>query len=101
MAILAQLDLTTSINNLVATMGAAATVNILLTNRTNVAINVSVALVPVGTGVPAAMHWIDYQVPLDAHMALERTGIPLAMGDQVFVNPSATGVSCSVIGLVI
>jgi hypothetical protein len=101
MTILAQADLTASTNNLVASMVGPSTINVLLCNRTNGAVNVSMALVPTGVGAPTVVHWVEYQLPLDANMSLERTGIPLGTGDQVFVNPSGSGVSCSVIGLAI
>jgi hypothetical protein len=99
MAIFGQADLTANSNNLVVALGAAATVNILLCNRTSNIITVSVAIVPSGTSVPANQHWIEFALSLDPDQPLERGGIPLNTGDQVFVNPSASGVSCSVIGI--
>jgi hypothetical protein len=99
MSIFGQMDLTANTNNLVVALGAAATVNILVCNRTSSAINVSVAIVPSGTGSPGNQHWIEFSLSLDPDQPLERGGIPLATGDQVFVNPSASGVSCSVIGI--
>lgn len=99
MAILGQADLTANTNNLVVALSAAATVNILLCNRSSSIINVSVAIVPSGTGAPGNQHWIEYQLQLDPDQPLERGGIPLNSGDQVFVNPSAGGVSCSVVGI--
>lgn len=99
MAILGQMDLTAATNNLVVTLVAAATVNILVTNRTSSVINVSVAIVPSGTGSPANQHWIEFNTALDPDQPLERGGIPLGTGDQVFVNPAGAGVSCSVVGL--
>jgi hypothetical protein len=99
MAIFGQMDLTASTNNLVVALGAAATVNILLCNRTSAIIVVSVAIVPSGTGSPANQHWIEFNLSLDPDQPLERDGIPLNTGDQVFVNPAAAGVSCSVIGI--
>ena len=99
MSIFAQSDLTANTNNLVVALSAAATCNILITNRTANTVKVSLAIVPVGTAVPAAQHWIEYQVPLDANLPLERGGIPLGTGDQVFINPSAAGVSVSVVGI--
>jgi hypothetical protein len=99
MAILGQADLTANANNLVLALSAAATVNILLVNRTTSIIDVSVALVPSGTGSPANQHWIEYQLDLDPDQPLERGGIPLGIGDQIFVNPSATGVSVTVVGI--
>ena len=53
MTILAQSDLTANTNNLVLSLAAAATVNILLCNRTSANILVSLALVPAGTGFKA------------------------------------------------
>ena len=98
MAILAQADLTANTNNLVLTLASPATVNVLIANRTGAKINVSIALVPSGTSAPANPHWIESSFPLDGNMPLERGGIPLNTGDQVFVNPSASGVSCTVVG---
>ncbi len=99
MSILAQADLTPNTNNLVLALAAAATVNILIANRTGATINVSLAIVPSGTSAPANRHWIEYQLALDGNEPLERGGIPLNTGDQIFVNPSAAGVSCSVVGI--
>ena len=99
MAIFGQADLTANANNLVVALGAAATVNILVCNRTSNIVNVSVAIVPSGTGAPAVQHWIEFNLALDPDQPLERDGIPLSTGDQVFINPSAAGVSASVIGI--
>jgi hypothetical protein len=99
MTILAQSDLTANTNNLVLALAAAATVNILLANRTGNAVNVSLAVVPSGTGSPGNQHWIEYQLPLDGNMPLERGGIPLGTGDQIFVNPSGPGVGCTVVAI--
>lgn len=101
MAIFAQADLAANTNNLVVALAAAATVNVLIANRTGSPVNVSLAIVPSGTGAPANQHWIEYSLQLDGNEPLERGGIPLAQGDQVFVNPSAPGVSCSVVGILI
>jgi hypothetical protein len=101
MAIFAQADLTANSNNLVVALAAAATVNIMLSNRTGGAITVSVAIVPSGTGAPGNQHWIEYSLQLDGNEPLERGGIPLSTGDQIFCNPSAPGVSCSVVGILI
>jgi hypothetical protein len=94
-----QSDLTASINNLVVAMPVAATVNILIVNRTSTTITVSLAIVPSGTSVPGNANWIEYQVGVDGNQPLERGGIPIGAGDQVFCLPSAAGVSCSVVGL--
>lgn len=99
MSIFGQADLTANTNNLVVALGAAATINILLCNRTSSIINVSVAIVPSGTGAPANQHWVEYNLSLDPDQPLERGGIPLSTGDQVFINPTASGVSCSVVGI--
>jgi hypothetical protein len=99
MAIFAQADLAAGTNNLVVALAAAATVNILLSNRTGSPVSVSVAIVPSGTGAPGNQHWIEYSLQLDGNEPLERGGIPLSTGDQVFINPSAPGVSCSVVGI--
>ena len=99
MAILGQLDCTANINNLVVALAAAATVNVLIVNRTSTTITVSLAIVPSGTSAPGNAHWIEYLVGLDGYQPLERGGIPLNAGDQVFVNPSAAGVGCTVVGL--
>jgi hypothetical protein len=101
MSILGQSDVPASTNTSVATMAAAATVNVLLANRTANAIAVSIAVVPSGTGSPANQHWIVYQQPLDGNQMLEKGGIPLLTGDQVFVYTGAVGISASVIGLMI
>jgi len=99
MAILGQSDLPASpTKTSVATIGASgATVNILMTNRTDTNINVTVWLVPNGTSVPANQHQIEAATQIDPHQVLERGGIPLSSGDQVFVMPSATGISCTVV----
>lgn len=99
MAILAQADLTASTNNLVLSLAAAATVNILLTNRSSSIINVSLALVPSPGGAPTNQHWIEFNLSLDPDQPLERGGIPLASGDAIYVNPSGAGVSCTVVGI--
>lgn len=99
MAILAQADLTPNVNNLVLALGAAATCNILVVNRTTSTIAVSLAIVPSGTSVPANPHWIEYQIGLDGNQPLERGGIPLGTGDQVFAWCAAAGISISVVGL--
>src|ERR1700674_1036782 len=99
MSILAQSDLTPSINNLVLALSAAATVNILICNRSNSVVSVSIALVPSGISVPVNPHWIEYQLALDPKQPLERGGIPLGTGDQIFCLPSAAGVSITVVGI--
>jgi len=99
MPILGQSDLSAGTNNLVVALTAAATVNILIVNRTANSVNVSVAIVPSGTGAPGNQHWIENNLSLDGYQPLERGGIPLGAGDQVFVNPSAGGLSCSVVGI--
>lgn len=77
MAIVGQLDCTASTNNLIATVSSAMTVNVLIVNHTGNPINVSLALVPNGTSVPANKHWVEYNHSLDGNQALERGGIPL------------------------
>lgn len=99
MTIFAQADLSASTNNLVYAGAANETVNILICNRTTAAINVTVYLVPNGTASPTAMHAIEYNLALDGNCRLERTGIPISTGDQVFINPAAAGVSVSIVGL--
>ena len=98
MAIFGQFDLASATNTLVATAPAqGATVNVLLCNRTTNTIAVSVGIVPFG-GSLTVVSWIEYQTPVDGNQILERGGIPLASGDMVYVNPTATGMSCSVVG---
>jgi hypothetical protein len=99
MSILAQADITPNTNNLVVSLASAATVNILLCNRSGAVVGVSLAIVPSGTGSPANKHWIEYLLALDPNQPFERDGIPLGAGDQIFVNATAAGISCSVVGL--
>lgn len=82
------------------TASGPVTANVNLCNRTGASIAVSIALVPSGTSSPGTQHWIEFGTPLPANGVLERTGIPLGNGDQVFVNAAATGVTAAIYGLV-
>jgi len=99
MSILGQSDLPAApTKTSVATVPTGgATVNILLCNRSGNSVNATVWLVPNGTSTPANQHLIEATTPIDPYQILERGGIPLVAGDQIFVMPSATGVSCTVV----
>lgn len=99
MSLLAQADITANTDTLVLALSGAATVNILIANRAASKVNIRLALVPSGTPAPLAQHYIEYDMPLDANQPLERGGIPLNTGDQIFVRTSAPSVSCTVVGL--
>jgi len=101
MTIFAQADLPAATNTLVFTSADALgdTVNIMLCNRNaNTTVPVTVYLVPSGTSSPSPQHAIEFNNPIDPTQPLERTGIMLGVGDQIFVNPAATGVSVTIQG---
>jgi hypothetical protein len=100
-SILGQADLTALTNNLVATASDpnGDSMEIRLCNRTSQAIKVSVALVPSGTSAPAAQHWITYNFSIDSNCDRVMNPVTGPNNAQIFANPSAAGVSCTVIGV--
>jgi hypothetical protein len=97
LTILAQSYLTANTNNLVFTMTGSGTVSILLWNSTSATIQTKIGLVPSGNSV-GNTSWIDGPF-LDGYQPLSREGIPLNTGDMIYVNPSAAGVSCTILGV--
>lgn len=100
MAIYGQEDCTASTNNSIISGGLSfnAAININLCNRSGAAVVVSLYIVLASDATPANKHLWE-SVSIDAGCTLERTGIPLSTGDLIFVNPAASGISCTVVGL--
>jgi len=75
---------------------SVATTNINLCNRTATAITVDLAVS--NTATPTLDEYIEFGASIPANGVLERTAVVLGPGKNVYIKPSAAGISCVVMG---
>lgn len=94
LGLLGSKDLGAGVDELICTLDEPCIFNVTVCNRTT---NTPKIRIAIGTGAsPALKDYIQYDMPLDANLAIERTGRSRLTGEKVWVRSDIAGVSACV-----